>query len=204
MQTSQPMVPNRVPAAPARRLGRVARAAAIASLVLLATGCGSSSPPSSSTQAPQDGATAAYKYAACMRNHGVQDFPDPQVTNRPDSTAIRQVVPRSLVDSPQGKSAQKACRGILPGPSNVSPARQAAQQHAREQKLLAFARCLRRHGIPRFPDPTPQGLLTIQMVNAAGVDLHAPAVLPAARACIGTARGAITPADVERAVNGSQ
>ena len=204
MQTRQPMAPNRVLAAPARRLGLVPRAVAIASLVLLAAGCGSSSPPSSSTQSPQDGLTAAFKYAACMRNHGIPNFPDPQATTTPDhtSTAIRQVVSASLVDSPQGKAAQKACRGIMPDPGDISPAKLAQQQHAREQDLVAFARCLRSHGVADFPDPTPQGRLTLQMVNAAGVDLHAPAVLTAAKACISTARGAITPADVERAVNG--
>jgi hypothetical protein len=55
-----------------------------------------------------------------------------------------------------------------------------------------------------FPDPTSQRQLTVAMVKAAGVDLHAPAVLTAAKGCIGVSHGAITPADVERAVNGRQ
>ncbi|MGO9974882.1 MAG: hypothetical protein ACLP01_19180 [Solirubrobacteraceae bacterium] len=204
------MAPNRVLAAAVRRRGLVPRTVAIASLALLAASCGSSSPASSSTQSPRDGAAAAFRYAACMRVHGVPSFPDPQVSTSPDGTAtsIRQVAPQSLVDSPQGKSAIRgaltACRGLLPGPGNVSPAQLAAQQHAREQDLLAFARCLRSHGVPHFPDPTPDGRLTLEMISAAGVDLHAPAVLPAAKACIGTAHGVITPADVERAVNGGQ
>jgi hypothetical protein len=42
------------------------------------------------------------------------------------------------------------------------------------------------------------------MVSAAGIDLQAPVVLPAAKACIGAANGAITGADVERAINGGQ
>lgn len=42
------------------------------------------------------------------------------------------------------------------------------------------------------------------MVTAAGVDLHAPAILTAAKACVAVTRGAVTVADVERAVNGPQ
>lgn len=41
------------------------------------------------------------------------------------------------------------------------------------------------------------------MIQQAGVDLHAPDVLPAARACIGVTHGAVTWANVERAVNGT-
>lgn len=113
-------------------------------------------------------------------------------------------VPRSAAGSPQFKTAQKACRGIMPAPGNVSPIQLAQQQHAREQNVLAFARCLRSHGVPDFPDPTSKGHLTLQMVTAAGVDLQAPGVLTAAKACIGVSHGAITAADVERAVNGTQ
>lgn len=182
--------------------------AAVVSSALLAA-CGSSSSTTSTDQSaaapPAQGlASAAFKHDRCMRDHGVADLPAPQVVVSPGHVAIRQSLPPSLVDSPQFKAAQKACRGILPSPGNVSPAQVAQQQHARQQDLLAFARCLRGHGIRDFPDPTPQGQLTLQMVTGAGVDLHAPALLSAAKACIGDSNGAITPADVERAVNGTQ
>jgi len=42
-----------------------------------------------------------------------------------------------------------------------------------KQVFLAFARCLRSHGISDFPDPDAQGQLTLQMISAAGVDLNA-------------------------------
>jgi hypothetical protein len=67
---------------------------------------------------------------------------------------------------------------------------------------LAFARCLRRHGLARFPDPNSQGQITRQMISAAGIDLHQPAVLSAAKACVGVTHGVITQADVDRAING--
>jgi hypothetical protein len=40
------------------------------------------------------------------------------------------------------------------------------------------------------------------MIHAAGVDLHAPDVLPTVRACIGVTDGLITLNGVARAING--
>jgi hypothetical protein len=98
-------------------------------------------------------------------------------------------------------------RGVLPTPSNTSPtqlAQLAQQEHARERHILAFAQCLRTHGVPAFPDPTSRGQLTREMLGADGVDLHASALHTAARACLGAAGGAmITAADVERALTGT-
>jgi hypothetical protein len=140
-----------------------------------------------------------------MRDHGVTNFPDPKVSNPgPGQTAIAMVAPATLSKSPRFKTAFTACRGIMPKPANSNPAQLAQVQQARKHDLLAFARCLRAHGLTNFPDPTSQGQLTLEMVHNAGVDLHAPDVLPAARACVGVTNGAITWADVERAINGPQ
>ena len=135
-----------------------------------------------------------------MRDHGVHDFPDPQVRTTPggNGVGIRQVVPASVGLSPKFKTAQKACRGIMPAPGA------AGQTHAGPSKevLLGFARCLRNHGVSEFPDPNAQGQLTLQMMSAAGVDLKAPSFLRAAKACVGVTDGAITLAEVAHAVNG--
>jgi hypothetical protein len=176
---------------------------AVAGVALLAAGCGSSSHnPSTGTnaQSPQSFASTAYKHAACMRSHGVPNFPDPQVTTSGNQVSIRQVLPQSVANSPQFSAADKACRGLVPGLQNGSPAQQAAQQHAHAQALLAFAQCLRGHGLQGFPDPTAQGQLTLEMVHAAGVDLQAPSFLTAAKACVGVTHGAITLAQVEQAI----
>ena len=51
--------------------------------------------------------------------------------------------------------------------------------------------CMRSHGVGRFPDPTAQGQLTVEMVQAQGIDVHSPAVLQAVQACLpGVARPA--------------
>ena len=178
---------------------------AAVAVAILAAGCGGSSHSSSSNSAgPHDIANKAFEFSACMRNHGVTNFPDPKVSsNGPGDTAIAMVVPAQFSQMPGFKSARKACSGILPVANNISSAQVARLQQARKQNLLAFARCLRAHGLTNFPDPTSQGQLTLAMLQQAGVDLHAPDVLPAARACIGVTHGAITWADVERAVNGT-
>ncbi len=204
MQTIQPSHTNLL--SPARSPSRRAKpmAAAIASLALLAAGCGSSSPASPNAGSPTSFTTAAFSYSGCMRNHGLPSFPDPTMTDHNGQQVAFLAVTIPVDPSPAFKTAQNACRGILPTPNNISPTQRAQQQNAREQHILAFAKCLRSHGIPDFPDPSSQGQLTLEMLNAAGVDLHAPTVLAAAKACLGTARGAITTADVQRALTGTQ
>jgi hypothetical protein len=75
-------------------------------------------------------------------------------------------------------------------------------QGPHKQVLLAFAHCLRGHGIIGFPDPTAKGELSLEMINAAGVDIHAHSFFNAAKACVGVTHGAITMAQVSTAISG--
>jgi hypothetical protein len=134
-----------------------------------------------------------------MRAHGVTNFPDPKVSVTPTQTRIAQVAPQSVVKSPAFKSANKACARLQPGPGG--PGGGSGHNGPGKQVLLAFASCLRAHGLTTFPDPNPQGQITGEMITAAGIDLHAPAVLTVAKGCIGVTHGAITLAMVERAIN---
>ena len=56
----------------------------------------------------------ALKFAACMRAHGITNFPDPTMSNGTISIAIPQ---GSGIDtnSPQFLAAQQACRSLKPG-----------------------------------------------------------------------------------------
>jgi len=157
---------------------------AVLSAALLVAGCGSGRPGTgtgTSAQSLTNPAATAYKFSACMRQHGVADFPDPRVTVKPGSAEDRH--PRAPdANTVQFAAAQKACRGIMPGPSNGDLAAQAQQQRVQKQGLLSFARCVRRRGINNFPDPDAQGHLSQQMLSTAGIDVHAPSVLAAARA----------------------
>ena len=175
-------------------------AVAITTAAALAA-CGGSNPPSGSTGShPPAGASSfvaqAYRYSDCMRSHGVSGFPDPQVHGHGLSI---QVGP-SVSSSPAFNSAQHACAHYLPNGGNAPTA---AQEQAHAAAMLAFARCVRAHGFPNFPDPTAQGQLSASMVTAAGINLHQPAVLHAGLACIGVTHGDITRAAVEQAVNGT-
>jgi hypothetical protein len=181
-------------------------AAAITSVALLAAGCGGSSPNTTSTNASsqQSGnpVTQAYRYAACMRDHGVSNFPDPQVSSSNGNTQIRMMAKGG---SPNFKTAQEACKSIIPAPSNADLAAQAHQEQVRKQDELSFALCMRDHGISGFPDPGPgpQGQLSLAMIQAAGVDLTAPQVRTAALACVPAAHGILTRAAVEQATSGN-
>ena len=162
----------------------------------LISACGSSSSPQSTTasNSPQ---AAAFKYATCMRGHGVAGYPDPQVTTNPDGSVATAIAgPANASAAPAFRSAQKACSGILLAQSANGPGGPS------KQEFLAFAHCLHTHGISDFPDPNTQGRITGQMINASGVDLKARSFMTAADACVGVTHGAITRADIARLVNG--
>jgi hypothetical protein len=183
-------------------------AALAAGVALVAAGCGGSSSATTSTnsagaQSTDNPVTQAYKYAACMRDHGVANFPDPHVSISGGSTQISMMAKGNPNGSPQIQAAQTACRGILPGPSSGNPGAQAQQQRARTQDELSFAHCMRNHGINGFPDPPAQGRLTLPMIQAAGIDLTAPQFRTAALACIPASNGILTRQAVMQATSGN-
>jgi hypothetical protein len=52
-----------------------------------------------------------FAFAECMRENGVPDFPDPDVSGG----AVRMMLPRSIdPQSPQFQEAQQACQGEMP------------------------------------------------------------------------------------------
>jgi len=165
-------------------------------------GCGSNSSSASTSggqptqaqiqQAQQD----AVRFADCMRSHGVPSFPDPSTSPR----AFKQALDPSITHSPAFQPAYAACQHLLPGggPRNQSAPPSQAQIAAE----LAFARCLRGHGFPSFPDPSSSGQLTHEMLANAGINIHQPAVVQAADACVGVTDGFITRAAVARFVAG--
>lgn len=166
-------------------------------IFMLAVGCGSGSPSDVGARSSGSQAQAAFAFAHCIRDHGVPGFPDPVVTTSPDQTTLKQMVPASVVNSPAFKSAQRACTALAPGPPTNHP----TSHGPGRQVLLAFAQCLRAHGISNFPDPNAQGQLTGQMLSAAGVNVHAPGFFTVARGCLSVTHGAITSAQLAAAVN---
>jgi hypothetical protein len=86
----------------------------------------------------------------------------------------------------------------MPAPGNGG----GSDQGPRKQVLLAFTHCLRAQGINGFPDPDASGQLTIEMISAAGVDIHTRGFSDAAKASVGVTHGAITMAQVATAIDG--
>lgn len=172
--------------------------AAVTALLLAACG-GSKKPPAQSVSGHggnNSGTAAAYRYSACMRDHGVSKFQNPRVKANGNQVQVVVHVDPTITGSPHFKPAQRACAHILPNPTS-GPTQ--AQMHAREEAILAFAGCMRRHGFPRFPDPTRQGQLTPEMLSRAGIDLQQPAIRTAAYACLPVTHGIVTRADVNQA-----
>jgi hypothetical protein len=178
---------------------------AAAGIALVLAGCGSNKNNNTPAASASSNSFVAelYKHSACMRSHGVTNFPDPHVKISPGKTAVRAILPASVANSPRFKAAQEACKGFEPGPQNGSPGESAGQREERAHAMLAFAQCLRAHGVAGFPDPSAQGQLSFAMIKKAGVDLQAPSLLPAAKACVGVTRGQITFAQVQEAIRHS-
>jgi hypothetical protein len=171
----------------------VTSVAAVATISLLMAGCGGGS----STNAAATGQTGVLAYAHCMHSHGVPNFPDPD-----SSGAIPKDKIIALGDSPQFQAAESACLHVMPA-TGLGPEKTALPTRTRLADALSFARCVRAHGFPSFPDPTSQGQLTPEMVTATGIDLHQPEVLRVAIACLPASHGLLTRAAIERAVNGA-
>ncbi len=127
----------------ARHLVLGALVAVICGVTLTACGSGSGSATNAAA-----GDRAAIRYASCMRTHGVPNFPDP--TAGPGG-AINIGGPGSGIDpsSPAFQSAQKTCAKLMPGPTGPPQMTESAYLAA-----LKFAKCMRGHGLPDFPDPT--------------------------------------------------
>ncbi len=156
----------------------------------LVAGCGSSSPRPTDGAAASASAAGAVEsgvaFARCIRSHGVPSFPDPKVSGR----TVRMGSP-TVVRSPAFQSAAHACERLLPkgppGPEASSPRAQA--------RILAVSACMRRHGIPGFPDPTtslpPNSAPNSAILGGGGyilaipksIDTRSPAFERAAAAC---------------------
>lgn len=172
-------------------------AAATAGLALLAAGCGGSTQSNGSSSSPPAAAAhrdaVATAFSRCVRAHGLPNFPDPSASN-PKPT------PQQLgVSESQFQAALSPCTHLLPN-GGVSQ-QTAAQDRTRLADELSFARCMRSRGVARFPDPTAQGDLSVQMVQSQGIDIHSPAVLRVVTACLPASHGALTPAKVREALN---
>jgi hypothetical protein len=158
-------------AAPART------AAAIIALALLAAACSGSPSSTGSGGAPDAGGSAtsqrALAYSACMRSHGVPKYPDANSSNELRSGLPKVGLQQLGVSSSQYQAAQRACAHLLPNGGQMTQAE--SQQDLRA--MLGFARCMRSHGAPNWPDPTngPEGW-GFNLLHVNGFDPNSPRI----------------------------
>jgi hypothetical protein len=190
------------------RKGRALRGlafASVAGLSLLAVGCGggssgakvaqvgttssttsNASGSGSSSPTPSDDPNA---YSECMRSHGVGNYPDPDSNNILKTQGIDK-------NSPTYTAAARACRSLAPTPA--PPAMQAQAQ----AQMLAFAKCMRSHGVPAFPDPQIENGVMQMRVTPGQIDPNSPIVKAAIEACQSTFVGKGAAMEAQKLLHG--
>lgn len=121
-----------------------------------------------------------------MRSHGVPNYPDPTQGPGGQGFSISQAIGSTTVtidgiafNGPAFDAAVKTCK-LFGGGSAPPPV-----SESQKQKELAFARCMRTHGVPNFPDPRFPAGGGIERALAPGVTPQSPAFQAAAKACGG-------------------
>jgi hypothetical protein len=129
---------------------------------------------------PED---ALAEFAECMRDNGIEDFPDPTID---ENGGIQIGIggeggPPSEEDRQALTDAMEACQDLLPrgeGPGQISEEDRAAFQDA----LLEYAQCMRDHGID-MPDPEFTGDGGAMQQIGEGIDPEDPDFQAADEAC---------------------
>jgi hypothetical protein len=124
--------------------------AALAMIALIGAGCSNDSDGTGTGNGNDAAAnqTKAMKFSECMRENGVNEFPDPEASGE---LTIDGVLNGSSLDpsAPAWKEASSACKDLQPpgytGDQEVSDEEQEVR--------LEFAQCIRDNGVEDFPDP---------------------------------------------------
>lgn len=152
----------------------------LAGLAVLAAGCGGSKAPSvasitttattpgRATQPATSGAGSKPDTAAlvtCLRTHGLTA--EIGSGGGSPSTPVVQIagviVTGADPSSPRFQAALDACRKDMPGggPPQLSPTQKTTWVTA----MTSFAGCMRKNGLPSFPDPTGAGTFPSGLLN---------------------------------------
>jgi hypothetical protein len=147
--------------------------AVMAGIVMLAAACGGS--PSSTLDTGVSGQFRQnLAFAQCMRSHGLPDFPDPNANghgfgNQQDANHEQ--------SNPHFGTAYSACQHLLPS---------APSSHGKvipsQTQLVRFARCMRSHGVPDYPDPNSSVSLGAELAQL-GINVNSPQFQATLRTC---------------------
>ena len=130
--------------------------AALATVALIGAGCsnGSAENGNTATATGSSGGNKhatnrdkAMKFAACVRDNGVSEFPDPDASGE---LTIDGIANGSSLDTSTAafKKAISACKDLQP-PGFMGRKRSAQEQ----ENGLKFAQCMRDNGVGRLPGP---------------------------------------------------
>src|SRR5437667_4362574 len=158
--------PGRVCRGSLIRMTRFLRRGALTALVTLTlVGCSghasgtTGASPSPSALSNDQILAIGQQAAQCMRQHGIPDFPDPSIDQHGQLSlpqgAAGEHVKAELNANPD---AERACQPILDRlPAGAT--RGSESQYTQEDlaNLLKFAQCMRRNGMPDWPDPKADG-----------------------------------------------
>jgi hypothetical protein len=140
----------------------------------VATANGSGSKPTSSAQpGGLSDRESALKFAQCMRENDVPNFPDPKFSDG-GGTGISV---GDGTDPQKVDAAMKTCKKYLPNggePPKADP--------QRTEQLRKLAKCMRENGVPKFPDPGADGGIQING-NDPGLNPEDPKFQAAQKAC---------------------
>lgn len=167
------------------RFTRLAAGVAIATATIALAACSSAgtttAPTTTAAQGDAQILAIGQRYSQCVRDHGISTFPDMVIIagqlTLPDNAA-GDAADAALRANPAARDACGPILSELPAGAqkNAAPT---AQDRA---NLLSYARCIRQHGVPEWPDPNADGAFPI-----AGTPLAAQAksarVLNAEQAC---------------------
>jgi len=147
-------------------------------VVVLAAACGALPSSVGTGAAPLTAGAGAgpLAFSHCMRAHGVLNWPDPAS----DGSFPKETAQQLGVGDGQYQAAQSACAHLLP---NAGPPTQAQLQRAWTD-MGRFAVCVRAHGVPDWPSPSPAPPHPARPIfDLHGIDPNAPTVRAAIERC---------------------
>ena len=159
-------------------------------LSLTLAACGSPTPSgvaqlgsTTSTQVPSSTSSVvsqvgeALAFARCMRSSGVINFPDPDASGEFNKV----IMSRLASSNSHYQDASQSCAHLFPSMSSKSPSQLLLQTIANDE--AKFVRCMRTHGVPKWPNPVLQQGRLVFDSQAVGIDPNSPSVALKMQAC---------------------
>jgi hypothetical protein len=112
-------------------------------------------PHTTATVAPAGVTQLVHTAAQCLRDHGIPNFPDPVLDSHGHLQADDQLL--NSLPAAVAQSVKNACKTLIDAAQASVDAAQPAATPQELQQATNFARCMRQHGWPHFPDPNAHG-----------------------------------------------